>query len=58
VKLDEAKLHGDELQLLLPAGVADRQPVRLTGRVTGNSAGGTARSARGSDGTWSARRGA
>ena len=55
--LDDVKLHGDELQLLLPAGVADREPVRLTGRVTGDSAGGTARSTRGGAGTWSARRG-
>jgi hypothetical protein len=56
-KLNDAKLHGDELQLLLPAGVADREPVRLIGRVTGNAAGGTTRSAGGIDGTWSARRG-
>jgi len=57
VKLNDARLHGDELQLLLPAGVADREPVRLTGRVAGNSAGGTARRAHGSEGTWSAQRG-
>lgn len=57
VKLNDAKLHGDELQLLLPAGVADRRPVRLTGRVTGDSAGGTAGNAGGIGGTWSAWRG-
>ena len=57
VPFSDGKVRGDELQLALPAGVAGREPVRLTGRVTGNSAGGTAGIASRSDGTWSARRG-
>jgi SAM-dependent methyltransferase len=57
VPLSDGKVHGNELQLALPAGVAGQEPVRLTGRVTGNSAGGTAGTANRSDGTWSARRG-
>lgn len=56
VKLSEGRLHGDELQLLLPAGVADRETVALEGRVNGNAAGGTARFANGSEAAWSARR--
>jgi SAM-dependent methyltransferase len=57
VALSDGKVHGKELQLALPAGVAGQKPVRLTGGVSGNSAGGTARMAGRSDGTWSARRG-
>jgi SAM-dependent methyltransferase len=57
VPFSDGKVHGDELQLVLPAGVAGEKPVALTGRVAGASASGTARTARGSDGVWSARRG-
>jgi hypothetical protein len=52
----EGRLRGDELELVLPAGVAGREAVRLTGRVSGNSAGGRAGRAQGSEGSWSAQR--
>jgi hypothetical protein len=56
--LTDGRLHGDELHLVLPAGVAGEEAVGLTGRVMGNSAGGKARAAaHRSDGAWSARRG-
>lgn len=56
VPLYDGEVHGDELQLVLPAGIAGQEPLGLTGRVTGISAGGTAGTAPRSDGTWSARR--
>jgi methyltransferase family protein len=54
--LSGGRLRGDELRLMLPAGVAGQEPVELTGRVAGSSAGGTASAARRSEGTWTARR--
>jgi hypothetical protein len=57
VPLYDGEVHGDELQLVLPAGIAGQEPLGLTGRVTGMSAGGTAGTTPRSDGTWSARRG-
>ena len=44
--LSDGSLHGDELQLPLPAGVAGGRPIVLTGRVSGDSASGPAWSAR------------
>lgn len=56
VPLSDGKVHGEELRLVLPPGVAGQEPVELSGRISGSSAGGTAGTARRSDGTWSARR--
>ena len=56
VPLSDGRMRGEELQLMLPAGVAGEEPVALAGRVAGPTAGGTARSARGSEGAWRARR--
>jgi SAM-dependent methyltransferase len=52
----QGRLRGDELELLLPGGAADPEATRLTGRVSGKSAGGIAARSRASEGTWSARR--
>jgi len=56
VSLSDGRMQGEELRLALPAGVAGREPVALTGRVAGSFASGTARAPRGTDGAWSARR--
>ena len=56
VPFSDGRLRGDELRLVLPGGVLDRGPVELSGRITGDSVGGTVRKADRKDATWSARR--
>ena len=56
LRLPEAKMHGDELRLVLPASVVGEEEVVLTGRVAAGSASGTARTPRGTESAWSAKR--
>lgn len=56
VPFSRGRINGDELRLVLPAGIADRHPLGLTGHITGDSGAGTAEPSRGNDATWSVRR--
>jgi SAM-dependent methyltransferase len=56
VPVIDARLRGDELSLMLPAGVAGPEQVQLLGRVLGDSLTGRVKEGEREIGTWSARR--
>ena len=56
VRLEDGKLSGDELRVVLPAGALDRDPVEMVGHATGDALAGTLRKSGRDVAKWSAQR--